>query len=48
MVKEFTSDDENTRVPISAFTDLNLDPRENQVRVQDPFISRLDDTVTQL
>ena len=44
MVKVFT--DEIPRVPISAFTDLNLDPREDQVRAQDPFNSQLQDIVT--
>ena len=44
MVKVFT--DEIPRVPISAFIDLDLDPREYQVRAQDPLISQLQDTVT--
>ena len=44
MVKVFT--DEIPRVPISAFTDLDLDPGEYQVRAQDPLISQLQDTVT--
>ena len=43
MVKVFT--DEIPRVPISAFTDLDLDPREYQVSAQDPsLISQLQDT----
>ena len=37
MVKVFT--DEIPRVPISAFTDLDLDPREYQVHVQDPSLT---------
>ena len=45
MVKVFT--DEIPRVPISAFTDLDLDPREYQVSAQDPSLtSRLHGTVT--
>ena len=43
MVKVFT--DEIPRVPISAFTDLDLDPREYQVHAQDPLISQLQDIV---
>ena len=44
MVKVFT--DEIPRVPISAFTDLDLDPGEYQVRAQDSLISQLQGTVT--
>ena len=46
MVKVFT--DEIPRVPISAFTDLDLDPREYQVHAQDPLISQPHGTVTKL
>ena len=44
MVKVFT--DEIPRVPISAFTDLDLDPREYQVSAQELLISQIQDTVT--
>ena len=45
MVKVFT--DEIPRVPISAFTDLDLDPREYQVSAQDPSLtSQFQDIVT--